>query len=530
MLYARQNKEYINEDELAKKIVFERTISQVNKYYGDQKEVAMKPGQLSSQLKYGFDSLFEGWRNSIEQVLNASYNDDITTQKTYEVIKKYNQLSSYLKNVVNMKQLSEDDVALIQKSFDDMSEKLELLKQLAIDNNFIDKEDIIDMVNKINKTIAVPKLELDKVAATLTGMTQQIKDKNASVKMIQDALDKIYNIEDFLNTDPTMQQSTKKATLEADAKALKDIFEDNELNPLEFAYIQKNYDDVISLEKDIEGDVKWFNDIKTTLKQNFDELNKLQNANKLPSFDEKTIENLLDEKVTKVAGDEIKDLETKWKGESDAFRADPQNQSDYKDDTDAVLNFWETFLLRVKPVVIKDIKDEIDKFYNKGQPMGFEADINSTETAKNNLDVLDDTQLVKEEQDLVKLINKVNKQEIRIKDDIEKKIDAAIANEIAAAKKTVAIPQPANIPRKKLPKVKTAAKPVKIVVAPKSQAGIYENKTEFIDKFRIAAAKNKKQTQVFKNFKAKSASDKMIDKAWANYITLNDADKKAYFT
>ena len=114
MLYARINKEYINQDELAKKVVFERTISQVNRLYKDQPEVAMKPGQLSSQLKYGFDSAFEGFRGAIEQVLNAEYNGDITTQKTYEIIKKYNQLSSYLKNVVNMKQLSPDDEETIK--------------------------------------------------------------------------------------------------------------------------------------------------------------------------------------------------------------------------------------------------------------------------------------------------------------------------------------------------------------------------------------------------------------------------------
>ena len=41
----------------------------------------MKPGQLSSQLEYGFDSLFEGFRSAIEQVLGAEYNGDITTQK-----------------------------------------------------------------------------------------------------------------------------------------------------------------------------------------------------------------------------------------------------------------------------------------------------------------------------------------------------------------------------------------------------------------------------------------------------------------
>ena len=50
MLYARINKEYINQDELAKKIVFERTISQVNKLYGEQKEVAMKPGKYNKHL------------------------------------------------------------------------------------------------------------------------------------------------------------------------------------------------------------------------------------------------------------------------------------------------------------------------------------------------------------------------------------------------------------------------------------------------------------------------------------------------
>ena len=203
MLYARINKEYINQDELAKKIVFERTISQVNKLYKDQPEVAMKPGQLSSQLKYGFDSLFEGFRSALEQVLSAEYNGDITTQKTYEIIKKYNQLSSYLKNVVNMKQLSPDDEETIKKSFNELKDKLELLKQIAIDNNFLDKEDIIEMVDKINETSTQPKQELEKVSGKTTGMTQAIQDKNASVKLINDAIDKLNVVEQDLQ-DPNI--------------------------------------------------------------------------------------------------------------------------------------------------------------------------------------------------------------------------------------------------------------------------------------------------------------------------------------
>ena len=59
MLFARMNKEYVNEDELAKKIAFERTISFVNKLYPKENpEVALKPGQLTSQLQYGFDPSF----------------------------------------------------------------------------------------------------------------------------------------------------------------------------------------------------------------------------------------------------------------------------------------------------------------------------------------------------------------------------------------------------------------------------------------------------------------------------------------
>ncbi len=62
--------------------MFKLGLAQVKKLYGDQPEVSLKPGQLSSQLKYGFDRFFEGFRSAIEQVLSAEHNGDITTQKT----------------------------------------------------------------------------------------------------------------------------------------------------------------------------------------------------------------------------------------------------------------------------------------------------------------------------------------------------------------------------------------------------------------------------------------------------------------
>ena len=41
------NKEYVDEDELAKKIVFDRTLRFVNNLYGDEPEVSLQQDQLT---------------------------------------------------------------------------------------------------------------------------------------------------------------------------------------------------------------------------------------------------------------------------------------------------------------------------------------------------------------------------------------------------------------------------------------------------------------------------------------------------
>ena len=136
MLYARMNKEYVNEDELAKSMVVSMYRKQNEAMYGETTETSTKPESLTSQLKYGIDTLFENFRNSVEQILSADYNGDITQQKGYEVIKMYNRLSSYLKNVINLKALSDTNQKAIEKQFDDMKEKLIVLKFFSEDNNF----------------------------------------------------------------------------------------------------------------------------------------------------------------------------------------------------------------------------------------------------------------------------------------------------------------------------------------------------------------------------------------------------------
>ena len=54
-------------------------------------------------------------------------------------------MSSYLKNIINMKQLSDKDQEEIQIKFNELKDKLNLLKKIAIDNQFLDSGDIVGL-------------------------------------------------------------------------------------------------------------------------------------------------------------------------------------------------------------------------------------------------------------------------------------------------------------------------------------------------------------------------------------------------
>ena len=262
-LSTRANNEYINQDELAKRIAFERTISQVNKYYGDEKEVSIKPGQLTSQLKYGFDSLFENFRNAIEQILSEEYNGDLLNQKSYEVIKKYNQLSSYLKNIINMKQLSDKDQEEIEAKFIELKPKLELLRKIAVDNEFFDNADIVDMVDKINKTTSTNKEELKAVPATSEKMVKTIENKSKAEKMIHDGQNKLDDLSPKIewlsrNTKSSMSMDFNELYLQ-----LGEFFKDPSLNPREYDMIKSNYDALQSLYDNVTKEFYKYQSMKT---------------------------------------------------------------------------------------------------------------------------------------------------------------------------------------------------------------------------------------------------------------------------
>ena len=150
MLYARTNQEYVNHDELAKKFAFETTLKFVNKLHpDDNKEVAFKSSKMSGQTQYGYDTLFQLFRTSIETILQADFNDEITYEKSNEVVKNYNKLSSYLKNIASLKQISPEDVEKIKTDFLTLKDKLNQFAKIASDNGFIDKDDIQNMISEL---------------------------------------------------------------------------------------------------------------------------------------------------------------------------------------------------------------------------------------------------------------------------------------------------------------------------------------------------------------------------------------------
>ena len=519
MLYARINKEYINQDELAKKIVFERTISQVNKLYGEQKEVSMKPGQLSSQLKYGFDSLFEGFRSAIEQVLAADYNGDITTQKTYEIIKKYNQLSSYLKNVVNMKQLSPDDEETIKKSFNELKDKLELLKQIAIDNNFLDREDIIDMVDKINETSTQPKQELEKVSGKTTGMTQAIQDKNASLKLINDAINKLVDMDQDLN-DANIANSTKLQDLRDEYKTLFDFFNDPDINPLEYALVQQNYDAIKILENDIKNDIAWFIDTKKQLMQEGKRIEDIL-SNGFESLDDAKLNDMVANKIEEPEKNEIDAIQQAFDARGDKFKAKTSKIKAKENDIKTAQKKWRGFLTQLTADAIQKRNDEMKTF-----PPKIRNDYTQTDTAQKNNDALDENELVAEEKKIERILGELN--------NFEKAVTQAILTEVDKnlfkIAKVVGKPPTVNIKVKNITANPPTATPPKQVVSKAVVNPIYQTLQTFADNYKKTAADRKINQMKYKVFTGVYTTDRVIGNAWKKYQALPDANKKTYFT
>ena len=239
-----------------------------------------------------------------------------------------------------MKQLSPDDEETIKKSFNELKDKLNLLKQIAIDNNFLDKEDIIEMVDKINETSTTKQQQLEKIPGTTISMVKAIQDKNEALKMIQEAVDKLEIIEQDLQ-DANIANSTKLKSQADEYKQLFDFFDDQNLNPLEFELIQQNYEAVENLETDIKTDIAWFIDTKQKIGAVSQELTDYETKKDLPNVNDALIDKLIREKTDIEANDEIKTLTVAFDGLTDAEKADQNNIDQLKQESDNVKDHWD---------------------------------------------------------------------------------------------------------------------------------------------------------------------------------------------
>lgn len=240
MLYARINQEYVNEDEIAKRIAFERTLSFVNRLYpDDQKEVSLKPQKLSGQLQYGYDTLFQAFRTAIESVLTADFNDSHTFEKSNEILRKYNQLSSYLKNIINLNQMSPEDEEKIKGDFNGLRSKLVQLEKIAEDNGFLEVDDIKAMVAEIYHTSTVKRAEFKVVRGT-EGMIKSIQSKEEAQKTMNEA----YKIIPTLNL--TLLGTHKDFTT---IKDVIDFFENfnDAITPSVYDAIKNNYNSLVEI-------------------------------------------------------------------------------------------------------------------------------------------------------------------------------------------------------------------------------------------------------------------------------------------
>ena len=139
--------EFLNEDNKYNKIVFENArkyiLSQMN-------EDTMKPlNQITDQQKYVLTMLIQRFLNELDSSVKKYY-DNTDTDNAEKLIFKWNELVNYYNTNVDkaFKPILDSRLA----GDGDVLEKLEILKDVAIEANYSDKVEIIKLRNYVITT------------------------------------------------------------------------------------------------------------------------------------------------------------------------------------------------------------------------------------------------------------------------------------------------------------------------------------------------------------------------------------------
>ena len=173
-----------------------------------------------------------------------------------------------------MKQLSDKDQEGIQAKFNELKDKLNLLKKIAIDNQFLDSDDIVEMVDKLNNVTADKKQEMKSVPATSAKMVKTLENKTDAESMINDSTALINEVSTNLQ-DQQIATSKKLKDFEDERDKIAQFFSDpNNLDPvLKYQDIKENYDTLKSISDDVSADIKWFDENRTKIVTNIKDVN-----------------------------------------------------------------------------------------------------------------------------------------------------------------------------------------------------------------------------------------------------------------
>ena len=149
-----------------------------------------------------------------------------------------------------MKQLGDKDQEEIQAKFNELKDKLNLLKKISIDNQFLDSDDIVDMVDKINNVTTDKKQEMKNVPATSAAMVKTLESKTDAEKMINDSVALLDETATNLQ-DKEIATSKKLSDFKDEFDKISQFFNDPNLDPLEYPQIKTNYDTLKSISTDV---------------------------------------------------------------------------------------------------------------------------------------------------------------------------------------------------------------------------------------------------------------------------------------
>ena len=196
VLFRSINNEYIDEDLLANKEVIKRQFKHVT----TASDKYLPASQLDQNMMYNFDKLFEDFRSAVEGILSADFEDSLTLTKSYEIIKKYNYIASYLKNIVKLSSLNERDITLIQDKFKSMIPNLQNLYNVAVSKNFIDVGEIEAMLESIKNQM------FHTVDSNVkNNIDSRVKDRNDTLSKVKEASTELQRLRDMIAIDPDLQ-------------------------------------------------------------------------------------------------------------------------------------------------------------------------------------------------------------------------------------------------------------------------------------------------------------------------------------